>query len=84
VNYPVSGSTIAYTYDALRFIDVITDLGQGLIASYDYRGPGRVERRTLDGNGTRMDVAFDDRGRTIGMTYADVATSAVFRKRAYT
>ncbi len=54
--YP-GGRHITTTYDGLERKKVISDTG-GMIATYDYIGPDRVERKTL-GNGTRTDYVYD-------------------------
>ncbi len=54
--YP-SGRTITTTYDDLERKSTIQDQS-GLIATYDYVGSDRVERREY-GNGTRTDYTYD-------------------------
>ena len=54
--YP-GGRAIVTTYDDLDRQSTISD-GSGLIATFDYVGPERVERREY-GNGTRTDYVYD-------------------------
>ncbi|MHC4500024.1 MAG: hypothetical protein ACYS21_13025, partial [Planctomycetota bacterium] len=56
-SYP-SGRVITCTYDELNRKKTISD-APGEVASYDYIGPGRVERRS-HGNGTECSHAYDD------------------------
>ncbi len=55
--YP-SGRTIDCTFDELERMQVVSDASTGLIAEYDFIGPGRVERRTY-GNDTQTDYRYD-------------------------
>ncbi len=55
--YP-SGRTIDCAFDELERMKVVSDASTGLIAEYDYIGPGRVERRGY-GNGTRAEYTYD-------------------------
>src|SRR5262249_55727177 len=57
LTYP-GGRVIHTTYDALERRSQITDMSTGLIATYDYIGPSRVERRDY-GNGTRCEYTYD-------------------------
>ncbi len=50
-------SVVTCTYDQLEGKEIITDQ-MGLVATYDYIGPRRVERRGY-GNGTRTDYTYD-------------------------
>ncbi len=54
--YP-SGHVVTCTFDDLERKKTVSDQ-QGLIASYNYVGPSRVERRDY-GNGTRCDYTYD-------------------------
>ena len=55
--YP-GGRQIITTHDELERRKTIVDGLTGLIATYDYVGPGRVERREY-GNGTRTEYTYD-------------------------
>lgn len=57
---PGTGRVITTTYDVLDRKESINDTigAPQLIATYDYIGPGRVERRDY-GNGTRTEYAYD-------------------------
>ncbi len=88
--YP-GGRTITCTYDALNRVKTIAD-GVGTIATYDYIGPARVERRDY-GNGTRVDDTYDgippnppgDFGvkRIVGTTHTVIAGGAIIDDRSY-
>ncbi|MEQ8764286.1 MAG: RHS repeat-associated core domain-containing protein [Planctomycetota bacterium] len=91
--YP-SGRTITCLFDALERKQTIFD-GGGLIASYDYVGPERVERREY-GNGTRSDFTYDgilgvpnpanDFGvqKIIQTTHSVIGSGAILDDRTYT
>lgn len=49
--------TISRTHDNLERVKTISD-GNGSIATYDYVGPARIERRSY-GNGTQTDYTYD-------------------------
>ncbi|MBX3180318.1 MAG: PKD domain-containing protein [Candidatus Hydrogenedentes bacterium] len=70
--YP-AGRTVTHAYDELERISTIHSSqggdGANLLASYDYVGAGRVERRTMAGNGTRLRYAFDAVGRVNATTH---------------
>lgn len=81
--YP-GGRTITCTYDALDRKKVISD-GAGTIATYDYIGPSRVERRDY-GNNTRTAYSYDGVRRIVGTTHTrdPNGTPIVFDDRTYT
>lgn len=54
--YP-GGCVVTSTYDGLERKQSISDQN-GLVATYDYVGPHRIERREY-GNGTRADFTYD-------------------------
>lgn len=56
--YP-SGRIVTWSYDALDRIKTVSDNLLGLIATYYYIGPSRVERRDLNANGTRCEYTYD-------------------------
>lgn len=88
--YP-GGRIITCTYDELDRKKTVSE-GLGSIATYDYIGPGRVERREF-GNGTRTDYVYDgilpnppgDSGlkRIIGTTHSVIAGGAILDDRTY-
>nr|MDJ0837691.1 RHS repeat-associated core domain-containing protein [Acidobacteriota bacterium] len=91
--YP-SGRTITTTYDALERKKTISD-ENGMIATYYYIGPERVERREY-GNGTRSEWTYDgitgvpnppgDFGvkRIIRTRHTRIADDSVLDDRVYT
>ncbi|MFQ5411269.1 MAG: DUF6531 domain-containing protein, partial [Phycisphaerae bacterium] len=89
--YP-GGRVIACTYDEVDRKKTVNE-GLGNIASYEYIGPGRVERREY-GNGTRMDYAYDgippnppgDSGvkMIVGTTHSVIAGGALLDDRTCT
>lgn len=93
--YP-GGRHIECTYDELERKKTVTDVGAGVtVATYDYVGPRRVERREY-GNGTRTDYTYDgitgvpnppdDFGvnRIIGITHSKIAGGAIIDDRTFT
>ncbi|MFQ5502336.1 MAG: DUF6531 domain-containing protein, partial [Phycisphaerae bacterium] len=90
--YP-GGRVVTCTYDELDRKINISD-GAGTIATYDYIGPSRVERREY-GNGTRVDDTYDgitgipnppgDFGvrRIIGTTHTRIADGSIIDDRSY-
>jgi len=88
--YP-GGRVVATSYDALDRKKTISD-GSGPIASYDYIGPARVERRSY-GNGTRTDWQYDgilpnppgDQGlrQVARTTHRHVASGTIVDDRTY-
>lgn len=89
--YP-GGRIITCTYDSLDRKETIFDQA-GLIASYDYVGPSRVERREY-GNGTRTDYAYDgilpnptnDYGvkQIVGTAHTLIGSGQIIDDRTYT
>ena len=91
--YP-GGRVISTTYDELERKRTISD-ASGMIASYDYVGPGRVTRRDY-GNGTRAEYRYDgisgtpnaagDFGvkRITATTHSKIADSTILDDRTYT
>ncbi len=89
--YP-GGRVITATYDALDRLKSVSDV-DGVIADYDYLGPGRVERREYR-NGTRTEYEYDgvvpnapgDFGRRqlVRTLHTVVATGDVIDERTYT
>lgn len=53
-----AGNVVSTTFDALNRPLVVTDSVSGVIVSYAYIGPGRVERQTF-GNGTQTNFQYD-------------------------
>lgn len=88
--YP-GGRTITCTYDELDRKKTIAD-GAGTIATYDYIGPIRVERREY-GNGTRTDDQYDgilpnppgDFGvkRIVRTTHSVIGSGVIIDDRTY-
>ena len=90
--YP-GGRTIACTFDELERKKSISD-ADGMIANYDYIGPGRVIRRDY-GNDTRCEYGYDgivnvpnaanDFGfkHIIRTTHSKLSDSAIFDERIY-
>ncbi|MEW6746192.1 MAG: RHS repeat-associated core domain-containing protein [Planctomycetota bacterium] len=62
------GRTIETTYDDLERKKTISDASSGIIASYDYIGPLRVERR-VPGNGVESVTEFDGARRITRTTH---------------
>lgn len=65
--YP-GGRAMAWTYDDLDRMKTIAD-GGGTIATYDYVGASRVQRRTYNACNTRTDFAYDNVKRIVGTTH---------------
>lgn len=91
--YP-GGRTVTSMFDELERKKTISDAG-GMIATYDYIGPTRVQRREY-GNGTQTEDTYDgitsipnptdDFGvkRIIATTHTRIADGAVIDARTYT
>ncbi len=91
--YP-GGRTITTTYDALNRKKLIQDAA-GVLATYEYAGPGRTRRRTY-GNGTETVFEHDGRQgvanpvgdygvrRIVRTTHARTAGGEVIDHRTYT
>lgn len=92
--YP-GGRQVLTTYDVLERMKTISDGVTGVIATYDYIGPTRVERRDY-GNGTRLEYTYDgiegvpnppsDFGvrRVIRTRHTRISDGAVIDDRTYT
>jgi RHS repeat-associated protein len=90
-NYP-GGRVLTNTYDALDRLQQVADAG-GVIATYNYIGRTRVERREL-GNGTRTDYLYDgippnpanDFGvrRVVRVTQTRIAGGVILDDRTFT
>jgi len=78
--YP-GGRTITITYDALNRKKTIAD-SAATIATYDYIGPGRLERRSY-GNDIQCDYTYDIVKRIIGTTHTHSTSAAVIDQRSY-
>ncbi|UCF43965.1 MAG: RHS repeat protein [Planctomycetota bacterium] len=81
--YP-SGRVITCTFDELNRKKTISDVN-GLIASYDYIGPGRVERRSFSNN-TVCDYSYDDVKRITATTHVfdPCGADTIIDSRTYT
>ncbi|MBN2018890.1 MAG: RHS repeat protein [Sedimentisphaerales bacterium] len=81
--YP-SGRAVNYTYDALNRIKTISDAG-GTIASYNYIGPRRPERRDYVNN-TRTTYTYDNIRRITQTTHTrdPAGTPTIIDDRTYT
>ena len=78
--YP-GGRSVNSTYDALNRKQTISD-ALGTIASYNYFGPGRVERRDY-GNGSRAVYTYDGIRRMTNSMQSVIIGGALIDSRAY-
>ena len=69
---------IAYTYDALNRVQVISDVAPpGILATYQYIGPSRVGKRDNNGNNTRSTWGYDALGRVQSTLHAVIAGATI-------
>jgi RHS repeat-associated protein len=62
MTYP-SGREIFYDRDAIGLVTEIRDPAIGTLATYDYLGRGRYDKKTYTGNGLETDYGYDTKGR---------------------
>lgn len=75
------GRRISTVYDELNRKRTVRDQN-GLIASYAYIGPHRIEQRDL-GNGTRAAVTYDGMRRVTRTTHTRIAGGTILDDRTY-
>ncbi len=90
--YP-SGRIVTRTYDGLNRVKTVSDNLVGALATYEYIGPGRVERRVLTANGTRCNYSYDgilpnppgDFGvkQVVRTTHERISTGTILDDRSY-